>query len=242
MTTTTITEPTEPQSLPQSFSTKITSTATSTTTSTTTTSTSTTTTSETDFTGTQVLIPTDSRLLFIGPEIYETSSARIDFYFIFTNTIRRSVQIKIVKSCENISTDWNCSSGSKHHSVCIRSCQTDFQSEAIKCKCKNDQICRWERKGKACNQFHGSQDTNAYRLQGARNTGQDTGNTSGQFLFGQENRLLSDQVDNWTDLGQPINDNLLFNQILRDIQFSNSGQMVFNVNYYNNNYHKDPSL
>ena len=139
-----------------------------------------------------------------------------------------------MKSCENISTDWKCSSGSKHHSVCIRSCQADFQSEAIKCKCKEGQICRWERKGKTCNQFHGPQDTNTYRLQAARYTEQDTGNTSGQFLIGQENGPLSDT--------EPINDNLLLNQILRDIQFSNSGQMVFNVNYYNSNYPKYPTL
>ena len=231
MTTTTVAEPTESQSLPQSISTKVTSTTTSTTISTS---------KATDLTRTQVLTPTDSRLLLVGPEIYETSSARIDFHFIFT--IRRSDQIKIMKSCENISTDWNCSSGSKHHSVCIRSCQADFQSEAIKCKCKEGQICRWERKGKACNQFYGSLDTNAYKLQDARYTRQNTGNTSGQFLIRQENELLSDTVDHWTDLREPINDNLLLNQILRDIQFSNSGQMVFNVNYYNNNYSKYPTL
>ena len=106
-----------------------------------------------------------------------------------------------------------------------------MQAEAIKCKCKNDQ-CRWERKGKPCDQFRlaGSQEDIDY------GTGSETGNESEQYFIRRENgNLLSGQGIS------ELTDDSAFSQLFRDIQLSNSGQMVFNINYYNN-YYKDPTI
>ena len=139
--------------------------------------------------------------------------------------------IQIIERCEIIPADWNCSSGSKHHSVCIRQCQADVQAEAIKCKCKNNQ-CRWERKGKPCDQF---------RLAGSQEdidigTGSETGIESEQYFIRRENgNLLNGQGVS------ELTDDSAFGQLFRDIQLSNSGQMVFNINYYSN-YYKDSTI
>ena len=111
----------------------------------------------------------------------------------------------------------------------IRQCQADMQAEAIKCKCKND-LCRWERKGKPCNQSQlvGSQD----HIQ----TGSETGNESEQFFIRRENGNLL----NGEGISELTDENAL-SQLFRDIQLSNSGQMVFNINYYSN-YYKDPTI
>ena len=139
--------------------------------------------------------------------------------------------IEILERCESIPADWNCSSGPKHHSVCIRQCQADMQAEAIKCKCKND-LCRWERKGKPCNQFQltGSQE---YAHVG---TGSETGNESEQLFIRRENGDFL----NGQGISELTDENAL-SQLFRDIQLSNSGQMVFNINYYNN-YYKDSTM
>ena len=54
---------------------------------------------------------------------------------------------------------WSCSSGVNQHSVCIRSCLGDFQSESIKCKCKQH-ICQWVRKGNSCTRTEHSNKAN----------------------------------------------------------------------------------
>ena len=179
-----------------------------------------------------VLTTTDSRLLFVEPEIYQSDPARNDFNLktIFRDKKNLNI-IQIIERCENIPADWNCSSGPKHHSVCIRQCQADVQAEAIKCKCKNNQ-CRWERKGKPCDQF---------RLAGSQEdidigTGSETGNESEQYFIRRENgNILSGQ-----GISELTDDNA-FSQLFRDIQLSNSGQMVLNINYYNN-YYKNPTI
>ena len=132
--------------------------------------------------------------------------------------------IEILERCESIPADWNCSSSSKHHSVCIRQCQADEQAEAIKCKCKNNQ-CRWERKGKLCNQL---------QLTGSQGT--ETGNESEQFLVRREN----EQFLNGQGISELTDENAL-SQLFRDMHLANSGQMVLNINYYNN-YYKDSTM
>ena len=57
--------------------------------------------------------------------------------------------MKPIRSCDIISADWNCSSGISQHSVCVRECLSDFRSESIKCKCKQN-ICQWVEKGRSC--------------------------------------------------------------------------------------------
>ena len=135
-----------------------------------------------------------------------------------------------MKSCGNISTDWSCSSGTKHHSVCIRKCEADFQAEAIKCKCRND-LCHWERKGRPCNQ------PSIGLLETGSETGSETGNVSGEFLLRRENGQFSNSQKLSADA---INDNLL-SQLFRDINMSNS-KMTLNLNYYNNNYYKETTM
>jgi len=233
----------EQRSVPLSGSSATTSTTTSTSTSTTTwtttsTSTTTSTASKTTSTttstpkmsttsmtkGKPVLTPTDSRLLFVEPEIYQSDPVRNDLnlkkkYFQDKKNLKI---IQIIERCEIIPADWNCSSGSKHHSVCIRQCQADVQAEAIKCKCKNNQ-CHWERRGKPCENID-------------IGTGSETGNESEQYFIRRENgNLLSGQGIS------ELTDDSAFSQLFRDIQLSNSGQMVFNINYYKN-YYKDPTI
>ena len=143
-----------------------------------------------------------------------------------------------MKSCGNISTDWSCSSGTKHHSVCIRKCEADFQAEAIKCKCRND-LCHWERKGRPCNQLSipGPLDFDTKGLlETGSETGSETGNVSGEFLLRRENG----QFSNSQNAADAINDNLL-SQLFRDINMSHS-KMTLNLNYYNNNYYKETTM
>ena len=143
--------------------------------------------------------------------------------------------IQIIERCENIPADWNCSSGPKHHSVCIRQCQADVQAEAIKCKCKNNQ-CRWERKGKPCDQFRLTGSQEDIDIGTGSETGNESGNESEQYFIRRENgNLLSGQ-----GISELTDDNA-FSQLFRDIQLSNSGQMVFNINYYNN-FYKSPTM
>ena len=110
-----------------------------------------------------------------------------------------------------------------------------MQAEAIKCKCKND-LCQWERKGKPCDQFRltGSQEY-THTVTGSE-TGSETGSDSEQFSIRRENgNLLNGQ-----EISELTDENAL-SQLFRDIQLSNSGQMVFNINYYNN-YYKNSTM
>ena len=124
-------------------------------------------------------------------------------------------------------------------------------SEAIKCKCKQ-RDCQWEQKGKPCftrssfrDSYFNSQDKN---LQGE---------TSNEFRENLEAQMIEMAQSN-SNIMESILDNLnltpenshseTFNlsvddesdtnnvesklsQFLRDIKLSNSGSMVFNLNY-----------
>lgn len=180
-----------------------------------------------------------------------------------------------LERCENISTDWNCSSGINQHSVCIKQCSEDFHSESIKCKCKHN-LCRWEQKGKPCTWARrvegpgpvrwdrpssqetpkGQQGSQTYTEQSLMNSIIDS--VHGQSVFGEnfssnfdiEPRIMQPEVINYTPGGpraqrgmpndqgdtqfsQNPDENSL-TQLLRDIKLSNTGHMVFNVNYFNN--------
>ena len=67
-------------------------------------------------------------------------------------------------------------------------------------------------------------------------TGNESGNESEQYFIRRENgNILSGQGIS------ELTDDSAFSQLFRDIQLSNSGQMVFNINYYSN-YYKDPTI
>ena len=191
------------------------------------------------------------------------------------------------KRCDDISKDWNCSSGVNQHSICIRQCPADFHSESIKCKCKH-QYCRWEQKGKPCtwarrlsgdqgslgwdrpaNSVQSGQTESSGFPETAPRTEQRLMNSiidsvKGQSVFGDnfdsnfdiEQRNMQPEILNYTpggpraprgmpggarvgdsgpiestEFGQNQDD---FTQLLRDIKLSNTGHMVFNVNYFNN--------
>ena len=68
-------------------------------------------------------------------------------YFIGGDTL--GLNMKNEKRCDNISSDWSCSSDYNQHSVCIRTCLGNSQSESIKCKCKHH-LCQWVQKGISC--------------------------------------------------------------------------------------------
>ena len=147
---------------------------------------------------------------------FEKCSDRSEHYFRIKNAFYYK---KIIESCENIPADWKCSSGSTNHSICMRQCPAGNQVETIKCKCKNDQ-CRWERKGKPCNQFSvaGLED-NVH-----------TGTLSEQLHIRRENEPFLNEQGSLTELTDE--NGLVLNQLFRDINLSNSGHMIFNVNYY----------
>ena len=70
-----------------------------------------------------------------------------------------------LKRCENVPTEWHCSSYNHRNSFCVRLCPTSEQiqenpshdfgnlvnhhSESIKCRCRNRE-CQWEHKGRKC--------------------------------------------------------------------------------------------
>ena len=107
----------------------------------------------------------------------------------------------------------------------MRQCPAGNQVETIKCKCKNDQ-CRWEQKGKLCNQFliAGLEDNvHIGTLSG-------TGSESEQLSVKRENAPFLNEQGSLTELTDE--NGLVLNQLFRDINLSNSGHMIFNVNYY----------
>ena len=107
----------------------------------------------------------------------------------------------------------------------MRQCPAGNQVETIKCKCKNDQ-CRWEQKGKPCNQFSvASSQDNVYT-----GTLSGTGSESGQLHIRRENSPFLNEQGISTELTDE--NGLVLSQLFRDINLSNSGHMIFNVNYY----------
>ena len=70
-----------------------------------------------------------------------------------------------LERCENVPTEWHCSSSNHRNSFCIRLCPTSEQvqenpshdfgnlvnhhSESIKCRCRKRE-CQWEHKGRTC--------------------------------------------------------------------------------------------
>lgn len=186
----------------------------------------------------------DSRSILTYPQIYQLGPTRNDLN---------------LDRCDDVAANWNCSSGQSQHSVCIRQCSTDYHSEAIKCKCKH-QVCQWEQKGKSCtrttlfNQDSVRADvplSKPFQFSHSPSQGLQTG---AQTVFGEnflrnddeEHRIVQPQVLNFTpggpraqrgmSAGTPGNaefDQNSFPQFLRDINLSNMGQMIFNVNYFN---------
>ena len=153
--------------------------------------------------------------------------------------IRPAWEIKNLKRCENVSTDWNCSSGINQHSVCIRQCQQDFHSESIKCKCKHH-ICRWEKKGKPCTLTGGlDQGTTRWNQKVVSQTGQFQQNKQPEIInFSQIGSRIPESISVGSrnfQFGENSDENP-FVQMFRDLKLSNTGPMVFNVNYNFNNY------
>ena len=167
------------------------------------------------------------------------------------------IKPKEFERCENISSGWSCSSGNNRHSVCIRQCQKNAHSESIKCKCKNHS-CRWEQKGKSCTSYLNQ------GLGGWNNLSSQTGqflmnpiigqSVSGDsFLNNSDNNQQNKkpEIINFNQTGGRIPEKLSgtrsiefgrspdessFAQLFRDLKLSNTGHMVFNVNYNFNNY------
>ena len=107
----------------------------------------------------------------------------------------------------------------------MRQCPAGNQVETIKCKCKNDR-CRWEQKGKPCNQFWvASSQDNVHT-----GTGSGTESESVQLSIRRENAPLLNEQGSLTELTDE--NGSVLNQLFRDINLSNSGHMIFNVNYY----------
>ena len=164
------------------------------------------------------------------------------------------------------------------HSVCIRQCSTEYDSESIKCKCKHH-LCRWEQKGKPCTwsrrvQGPGSVGWSAADVPSSQETSHESqsqteqilinsiiDSVKGQSVFGEnfssnfdaDQGNVQPEVMNFTPggvraqrimsagSGIPGNNEFARNldedsltQLLRDIKLSNTGHMVFNVNYFNN--------
>ena len=137
----------------------------------------------------------------------------------------------------------------------------NIPSEAIKCKCRSHQPCQWEQKGKTC--FTKSNFRNYYfQNQISRVDPEQNGSISvDQFEQKLENQLidsinsnsnLAENILNSIDIplggvqsetitlsaGDLVNSKNIeteneFSQLLRDIQVTNTGHMVFNFNYIN---------
>ena len=137
----------------------------------------------------------------------------------------------------------------------------NIPSEAIKCKCRSHQPCQWEQKGKTC--FTKSNFRNYYsQNQISRKDPEQNGSISvDQFEQKLENQLidsvtsnsnLAENIMNSIDIplggvqsetitlsaGDLVNSKNIetgdeLGQLLRDIQVTNTGHMVFNFNYIN---------
>ena len=188
----------------------------------------------------------------------QSSTIKIDEFLENKVDLSTDIKPKEFERCENISIGWSCSSGNNRHSVCIRQCQKNAHSESIKCKCKNH-TCRWEQKGKSCprylNQGLGgwnnlSSQTDQFLMNPI--IGQSVSGDS--FLNNSDNNQQNKkpEIINFNQIGGRIPEKLSvgtrniefgqtpdessFAQLFRDLKLSNTGQMVFNVNYNFNNY------
>ena len=86
--------------------------------------------------------------------------------------------------------------------------------------------CRWEQKGKPCNQFWvASSKDNVHT-----GTLSGTGSESEQLHIRRENGPFLNEQGSLAELTDE--NGLVLNQLFRDINLSNSGHMIFNVNYY----------
>ena len=132
-------------------------------------------------------------------------------------------------------------------------------SEAIKCKCKSHQPCQWEQKGKSC--FTKGDFRYSYFPSQIGRQDQTDKTQNSEFEQKLEDQLI-DSVNSQSNFAQNIlnsidipqggvqsetitlsesslvNDNNLepgnqLGQLLRDIQVTNTGHMVFNFNYIN---------
>ena len=167
-----------------------------------------------------------------------------------------TIEVDELEKCENILVGWSCSSGINRHSVCIRQCQQNAHSESIKCKCKHHS-CRWEQKGKSCTS-HLNQGQGGWNNLSSQ-TDQlimdpNIGPSGDNFLNYSDNNQQNKkpEIINFNQIGGRIPERLSagtrnidfgqspdessFAQLFRDLKLSNTGQMVFNVNYNFNNY------
>ena len=129
----------------------------------------------------------------------------------------------------------------------------DSPSEAIKCKCRSHQPCQWEQKGKSC--FTKSNFRNYYfqnQIGRVDSSLEQSGSISvDQFEQKVENQLI-DSLNSQSSLaenivqsetitlsaGDLVNNKKIetgdeLGQLIRDIQVTNTGHMVFNLNYIN---------
>ena len=130
----------------------------------------------------------------------------------------------------------------------------DSPSEAIKCKCRSHQPCQWEQKGKSC--FTKSNFRNYYFQNQIGRVDHSPPEQSGSISVDQfeqklENQLI-DSLNSQSSLAENIvqsesitlsagdlvkNKNIEtgdeLGQLIRDIQVTNTGHMVFNLNYIN---------
>ena len=130
----------------------------------------------------------------------------------------------------------------------------DSPSEAIKCKCRSHQPCQWEQKGKSC--FTKSNFRNYYFQNQIGRVDHSPPEQSGSISVDQfeqkvENQLI-DSLNSQSSLaenivqsetitlsaGDLVNNKKIetgdeLGQLIRDIHVTNTGHMVFNLNYIN---------
>ena len=129
----------------------------------------------------------------------------------------------------------------------------DSPSEAIKCKCRSHQPCQWEQKGKSC--FTKSNFRNYYFQNQIGRVDHSSLEQSGSISVDQfEQKLENQLIDSLNSIDIPpggvqsetitlsagdlVNNKKIetgdeLGQLIRDIHVTNTGHMVFNLNYIN---------